>query len=48
MKVSHPWAALGIFFGFGIILHMYGLHDGSFYVFDVVGAIAFYRFCFRY
>lgn len=42
-EVRHPKTFLGIYFGIGFILYMYGVHDGSFLLIDFLVGTALYK-----
>lgn len=43
MKVEHPGLALLIVFVIAAALNLYGLHDGSLYLWDLIGGVFIYK-----
>lgn len=43
MNILHPWLALLIVFVVAAALNLYGVHDGSFYLWDLIGGIFIYK-----
>lgn len=43
MNIKHPGLALLIVFVMAAALDVWGLHDGSFMIWDLIGGVFFYR-----
>lgn len=43
MNIRHPARAVGIYLGIGFFLHIFGLHDGTFYIVDIIIGILIYK-----
>lgn len=42
-EIRHPIIALGVFFGIGILLNMYGVTQGSLFLFDLLAGVLIYK-----
>jgi hypothetical protein len=42
-KITKPKVALAIIFAITLLLSVYGVRDGTFYIFDLLGGIFIYK-----
>lgn len=42
-EVKHPLVALGVIFLIGAILNLYGVTEGSLYLFDLLAGVLIYK-----